>query len=255
MTSIASRSGAGDDAGKRPLRRDAERNRQRILTAAAEVFAERGLDVSLDDIAKHAGLGVGTVYRRFPTKDQLVEALFEDHVDTLAAMAESVAYADDSWDGLVTVLTEVCALQAENLGLREILMSGTYGQGCAARARSLVMPAIEKGIRRAQDDGYLRPDIQPVDLVLIEFMIGSVAEYTKQNPDAWRRYLRFVVDGLRARPDVTPPTSAPLTADELDAAMLCWRPPRRPAALDRPVAQDCPGSPDHEREEQGEHDR
>jgi len=84
VTSIASRNCSGDDAVERPLRADAERNRQRILTAAAEVFAERGLDVSLDDIAKHAGLGVGTVYRRFPTEGKLVEALFEDHVDTLA---------------------------------------------------------------------------------------------------------------------------------------------------------------------------
>ena len=74
MTSIAPRATSGDDAGGRPLRRDAERNRQRILTAAADVFADRGLDVSLDDIAKHAGLGVGTVYRRFPTKEQLIEA-------------------------------------------------------------------------------------------------------------------------------------------------------------------------------------
>jgi AcrR family transcriptional regulator len=252
VTSIASLRSSGDDAGgariapdagDRPLRRDAERNRQRILTAAAEVFADRGLDVSLDDIAKHAGLGVGTVYRRFPTKEQLVEALFEDHVDTLAEMAESVSCADNSWDGLVSVLTEVCAQQAGNLGLREILMSSTYGQGCAARARARVMPAIEKGVRRAQDDGYLRPDIQPIDMVLIEFMIGSVAEYTKQHTDAWRRYLQIVLDGLRARPDVTPSTTPPLTSDELDAAMLCWRPPRRPATNNRAA------SPDHERED------
>jgi AcrR family transcriptional regulator len=230
VTSIAPRSSSGDDAGGRPLRRDAERNRQRILTAAAEVFADRGLDVSLDDIAKHAGLGVGTVYRRFPTKELLVEALFEDHVDTLAEMAESVVYAENSWDGLVTVLTGVCARQAGNQGLREILMSSTYGQGCAARARARLMPAIEKGLRRAQDDGYLRPDIQPVDMVLIEFMIGGVAEYTKQNPDAWPRYLQIVLDGLRARRDIAPLTTAALTSDDLDAAMVCWRPPRRPAA-------------------------
>jgi AcrR family transcriptional regulator len=230
VTSIASRTSSGDDAGGRPLRRDAERNRQRILTAAAEVFADRGLDVSLDDIAKHAGLGVGTVYRRFPTKELLVEALFEDHVDTLAEMAESVAYAENSWDGLVTVLTEACALQAGNQGLREVLMSSSYGQGCAARARARLMPAIEKGLQRAQDDGYLRTDIEPVDMVLIEFMIGGVAEYTKQNPNAWRRYLQIVMDGLRARPDVMPPAAPALTSEELDAAMVCWRPPRRPAA-------------------------
>jgi AcrR family transcriptional regulator len=230
VTSIAPRATSGDDAGGRPLRRDAERNRQRILTAAADVFADRGLDVSLDDIAKHAGLGVGTVYRRFPTKERLIEALFEAHVDTLAEMAESVAFAENSWDGLVTVLTEACALQAGNQGLREVLMSSTYGQGCAARARARLMPAIENGLRRAQDDGYLRTDIQPVDMVLVEFMIGGVAEYTKQSPDAWRRYLQIVMDGLRARPDVMPPAAPALTSDELDAAMVCWRPPRRPAA-------------------------
>jgi hypothetical protein len=89
------------------------------------------------------------------------------------------------------------------------------------------MPAIEKGLRRAQDDRYLRADIGPVDLVLIEFMIGAIAEYTKQDPDAWRRYLQIVIDGLRARPDVTPPKTPPLTSDQLDDAMLCWRPPRR----------------------------
>jgi hypothetical protein len=80
-------------------------------------------------------------------------------------------------------------------------------------------------------------------------MISGVAEYTKQHPDAWRRYLQIVVDGLRARPDVTPSTTPPLSSDELDAAMLCWRPQRRPAAHDRAA------SSDHKREEQGDHDR
>ena len=216
-------------AADRPLRRDAERNRQRILEAAAEVFADRGLDVSLDDIAKHAGLGVGTVYRRFPTKEELIESLFEDHVDMLAEMAESISYAENSWDGLVAVLTEVCAQQAGNQGLREILMSSTYGQGCSARARARLMPAIEKGLRRAQDDGYLRADIQPVDMVLIEFMIGGVSEYTKQSPDAWRRYLQIIIDGLRAGPDVATLETPALSSDELDSAMLCWRPSRRAA--------------------------
>jgi AcrR family transcriptional regulator len=218
------------DPPARPLRRDAERNRQRILAAAAEVFAARGLDVSLDDIAKHAGLGVGTVYRRFPTKEALIESLFEEHVGTLAEMAESVSYAENSWDGLVCVLTEVCALQASNQGLREILVSSTYGQGCAARARARLMPAIEKGLQRAQEDGYLRPGIAPVDMVLIEFMIGGVAGYTKQHPDAWRRYLQIILDGLRARPDLAAPATAALTSDELNEAILTWRPPRRPTA-------------------------
>ena len=76
-----------------PLRRDAERNRQRILTAASEVFNERGLDVSLDEIARHAGVGVGTVYRRFRTKEDLIEALFIDRIEPVAALAEEAAQA------------------------------------------------------------------------------------------------------------------------------------------------------------------
>jgi AcrR family transcriptional regulator len=72
----------------RPLRRDAEQNRQRILAAAREVYSERGLDVTLDDIARHAGVGVGTVYRRFPGKEALIDALFEDKVNSLLSLAE-----------------------------------------------------------------------------------------------------------------------------------------------------------------------
>src|SRR6266699_1349115 len=81
-------SGISGVSGTRPLRRDAERNRQRILTAAAEVFNERGLEVSLDEIARHAEVGVGTVYRRFRTKEELIEALFTERIDSIAAFAE-----------------------------------------------------------------------------------------------------------------------------------------------------------------------
>src|SRR5499425_2315450 len=87
--------------GIRPLRRDAERNRQRILKAASEVFNERGLEVSLDEIARHAGVGVGTVYRRFRTKEELVEALFIDRIEEVAALAEEAAEVPDPWSGLV----------------------------------------------------------------------------------------------------------------------------------------------------------
>src|ERR1043166_6338645 len=87
----------------RPLRVDAARNRERILAAASEVFADRGLDVSLDDIARHAGVGVGTVYRRFPTKEALIEALFDSHLAQLEALAENAVSYADSWDGLVAL--------------------------------------------------------------------------------------------------------------------------------------------------------
>jgi len=215
---------SGDTA--RPLRKDAALNRERILTAAAEVFAERGLDVSLDDIARHAGLGVGTVYRRFPTKELLTEALFQQHVNTLTALAEAALTAENSWDGLVTVLTDVCAMQATNRGLREVLLSSNYGENCAAQARDRLKPAIAAALERAQRDGYLRSDIVPVDMILVEFMIGAVAQYTRHAPDAWRRYLHIMIDGLRARPDLGDPQPPAITHEQLDEAMLTWRPKR-----------------------------
>src|SRR3984885_6165269 len=96
----------GPETGARPLRRGAERNRQRILAAAAEVFNERGLDVSLDEIARHAGVGVGTVYRRFSTKEELIEALFMDRLDSITALAEDAAETADPWSGLASFLEQ-----------------------------------------------------------------------------------------------------------------------------------------------------
>ncbi len=212
---------------ERPLRRDAERNRQRILVAAAEVFADRGLDVSLDDVAHHAELGVGTVYRRFPTKQLLVEALFEEHLATLASVVERAAAAEDPWEGFVGALTEVCTLQANNRGMREILLSSAYGSGCAATARMRLTPAIETALHRAQDAGYLRPDVGRIDMVMIEFMIGGIAQYAKHVPDAWRRYLQIVIDGLRARPDLPTLAVPAVSEDEMDEAMMSWLPSRR----------------------------
>lgn len=111
----------------RPLRRDAERNRQRILRAASEVFTERGLEVSLDEVARHAGVGVGTVYRRFRTKEDLVEALFVDRIEEVAALAEKAAQDPDPWSGLASFMAEAADLLAGDLGLRQIMMFATYG--------------------------------------------------------------------------------------------------------------------------------
>ena len=111
----------------RPLRRDAERNRQRILKAASEVFTERGLDVSLDEVARHAGVGVGTVYRRFRTKEDLVEALFVDRIEEVAALAEKATHASDPWSGLTGFMQEAATMLAGDLGLRQMMMFATYG--------------------------------------------------------------------------------------------------------------------------------
>ena len=112
-------------ADPRPLRADAERNRQRILHAAAEVFTTRGLQASLDDVARQAGVGVGTVYRRFRTKEELIEALFMDRLDSVATIADESYAAPDAWCGLVSFMERMAELMAGNLGLRQMLMFAT----------------------------------------------------------------------------------------------------------------------------------
>src|ERR1700761_3684746 len=111
--------GHSGGSGARPLRRDAERNRQRILAAAAEVFNERGLDVSLDEIARHAGVGVGTVYRRFRTKEELIEALFMDRLDSVATIADEAYANPDAWCGLVSFMERMAEIMAGDVGLRQ----------------------------------------------------------------------------------------------------------------------------------------
>src|ERR1700686_3320002 len=125
-------------ASERPLRRDAERNGLRILQAAREVFADRGPDASLDQIAPHAGVGVGTVYRRFPDKDTLIDALFEERIDEIAAAAQHALSASDPWEGLVGFLHQANALLSGDRGLRQVLLA--RGAHKAEGARAKIVP-------------------------------------------------------------------------------------------------------------------
>jgi AcrR family transcriptional regulator len=216
-------------APDRPLRRDAERNRQRILVAARELFAHRGLEVTLDDIAHHADLGVGTVYRRFPSREHLVEALFEEEIDQMATCVDDAAGQADSWQALVDFLAFTTEAAATDRGLREIMVSSTYGRDRIARARERLVPVVSRLIARAQADGHLRADIEPTDMALVQVMIGAVAEYSQQvRPDLWRRYLTILLDGLRPHRDRATPLPQPaLDEPALDEAMRSWRPCRR----------------------------
>ncbi|MGO8873607.1 MAG: TetR/AcrR family transcriptional regulator [Acidimicrobiales bacterium] len=191
---------AATEHEERPLRADAARNRERILEAAAEVFAQRGLDATLDDVAHQACVGVGTVYRRFPNKEALVEALFEQAIDGIVGLALDAATFADSWEGLLWFIESATQLQAEDLGLRDVLLHGSYGHDRVARARGRIEPAVAKLVERAQLDGHLRPDVVPADFPMIEMMVGAVAEYTDGlAPELWRRYLTIVLDGLSTR--------------------------------------------------------
>ncbi len=213
-----------DEPSDRPLRRDAERNRQRILAAAAEVLCGRGLDSTLDEIAHAAGVGVGTVYRRFPDKESLIEELFRDRIDALVAAAEEALTEPDPWRALVSYFEYATALMAGNIGLRQLLMFAPYSKDRVCYARDRMRPAIGKLVERAQASGDLRQDFDPTDVKLIAFMLTSVAEYAAATrPDVWRRYLTLLIDGLRpARETVTEmPVPAP-TPEDLEAAMLAY---------------------------------
>jgi AcrR family transcriptional regulator len=207
---------APEGGTERRLRRDAERNRQRILAAAAEVFTERGLDATLDEVARAAGVGVGTVYRRFPDKEALVAALFRDRIDAIVAVAEQACAAPDPWDGLVTYLEFAGAAMAHDLGLRQLMMFATYDREQVCYARDRMYPVITRLVERAQASGDLRTDFRTTDCKMIAFMLASIAEYAAPvAPDAWRRYLGMLIDGLRpSRAGVTPLSApAPTTAE------------------------------------------
>src|SRR5437667_9910090 len=115
--------------GERPLRRDAERNRQRILEAARELFADRGLSVTLNDIAHHAGVGVGTVYRRFPDKALLVEHLFEQRLEEIVGLMETAAADPDPWRGMTGFLEHALELQSPDFALKDLVLSSPAGFG------------------------------------------------------------------------------------------------------------------------------
>lgn len=202
---------------ERPLRKDAERNRRRILDAAAELFAERGLGVTLNDIAHHAEVGVGTVYRRFPDKDMLIDALFEERVAELVAVVEESLTDPDPWRGLVSYLERGLELQARDRGLKQLLLSTPQGCARVGGVRDRMIPLVYALVLRARDAGALRADIEPEDLAVIQWMLGAVVDYGRDiKPELWSRYLHVLLRGLRADPRPPEPLpAAALTSEEL----------------------------------------
>jgi len=215
---------------ERPLRRDAERNRRRILDAARVVFAERGLSASHDDIAREAGVGVGTVYRRFPDKEELIDALFEARIEEIAVLAGAAADHPDPWTALVGFLTRMQELQSEDRGLKEIVLGGAHGAKRGMAARSLIEPLAARVLQRAKAAGVLRSDVELTDLFLVQLAIGTIAESSRDiSPDVWRRTMTLVLDGLRAECARSELVTPAIDHDEADAVMACYTASRRRA--------------------------
>jgi AcrR family transcriptional regulator len=194
----------------RPLRKDAARNRERILEAARDLFQQRGLSASLNDIAHHAGVGVGTVYRHFPDKDQLVEGLFEQRMQALVTRMEQALADPDPWRGLTAFIRDSTEMQACDRGIKDLLTGGHVGLERISRIRGRLMPMGEELIRRAHASGRLRADIEASDLPLIQAIMGPLMDASAGiEPELYRRYLDIMLRGIAARPDEEPSLSVP----------------------------------------------
>ena len=197
-------------------RRDARRNRERLVASARELFAEKGIEVSVEEITHHAGVGMGTLYRHFPTKDELIDAVLEDAFAEIIQIAEGAAAADDAWAGLTHFLERILALHAANRGVKDIVAARAHGARRAEAMRSRIRPLLARTIERAHEQGTLRSDFTSDDLPLVIWTAGRVIELTETAaPGLWRRYLGFLFDGLRpgsATPLPTPALTRPQLA-------------------------------------------
>jgi AcrR family transcriptional regulator len=204
---------------EKPLRSDARRNRERLVASARELLAAEGVDVSVDEITRHAGLGMGTLYRHFPTKEELVDAVLEDAFAELVELAERAAAAEDAWVGLTEFIEQALASHAANRGLKDMLAARGHGATRAQAMRERIHPLLRRLIERAQAQGALRPDFTAEDLSLVFWAVGRVIETTGDiAPQQWRRHLGLLLDGLRA-PAATPLPAPALTRRQLARAV------------------------------------
>jgi AcrR family transcriptional regulator len=206
------------DAGPR-LRSDAERNRLLILEAAAAAFAE-GLDVGMAEIARRAGVGNATVFRRFPSKDALIEAIVDAKIAELIAAAERAADIEDPWDALVELLETTAALQARDHGFFQATEEFLLSHPELLRRHRPILEAVEPLLVRAQQAGVVRDDVTTLDLMgLVKGSVACLPPSRNLRDDGWRRYLSIMLDALRPAA-ATPLPVPPLTYEEMEAALL-----------------------------------
>jgi AcrR family transcriptional regulator len=178
---------------ERPLRADARRNHQRILRAARAVFSDKGRDAQIDDVARRARVGVGTVYRHFPTKEALLEALADEQFERITCWArEALESEEDAWTAFEAVIWRGAELQASDRALMEAVADRK--SRAASQAHEL-HACVEELLTRAKAAGTVRADAGADDVQLMMCGLGSVMQ---QGGDRWRRYLELMLDGLRA---------------------------------------------------------
>ena len=194
MTTVADQPTSVD----RALRADARRNREAVLAAAKKLFADQGLDAQMPDVAKLAKVGVGTVYRHFPTKDDLIAALAADRFERLAEKAREGIEAEDPWEGLCRFIRFSAQIQADDRGLCEVM--GSRPGVMDASAVEVGLPELcDQLVKQAQRSGKLRPDLDWEDIPMVACGLGRITQ-ADVGPAAgrWPRLVEIILDGLRA---------------------------------------------------------
>ncbi|MFI9509649.1 TetR/AcrR family transcriptional regulator [Nocardia sp. NPDC052566] len=204
----------------RRLRADAARNQQRIIAAARQLFADHGLEITLDDVAERAGVGVGTVYRRFANKKELIIEVFEQNLAEFADMADQAYQHPDPWQGLVEFFEYACRYLATNRGFSEVMLELEDDMERFTMVRERIKPRVASIVERAQEAGTVAPGIEASDFFALIHMVDGIADFARTaNPDVWQRYVAIILNGVRAdstprRPLLVPP----LTDDEVERA-------------------------------------
>jgi AcrR family transcriptional regulator len=210
---------AGEQQGQRS---HARRNHEQLVVTAREVFAERGVEASLEEIARRAGVGIGTLYRHFATRDALVEAVFERRIGDFASIAERAAAEPDAWLAFVGFLEGTLELQAGDRLLKDVFLRFPPGTGRAERARDELRRLAGEVLERAREGG-LRDGFTLSDLSLLIWSFGPLIDATSEvAPNAWRRHLRWLLDGLRSE-SATAQVEPPLSQEQLNAAIQALR--------------------------------
>jgi AcrR family transcriptional regulator len=189
---------------EKPLRADARRNREKVLAAARAVFAEDGVDAQMDDVARRADVGVGTVYRHFPTKEALLTALSDEVFAVVAVYTRNLLTLDDPWEAFTRAMWFGAEKTAGDRAFSEILAASTKMTPRTCPGKEDLYVTIAELMGRCKAAGTMREDAMVDDIGLMMCGVGSASQMEHPVPEAWRRHLAIMLDGLRASPDSTP---------------------------------------------------
>ena len=205
---------------RRPLRRDAREHREKLLSAAQREFAARGVDASLEKIARDAGVAIGTLYRHFPTRLDLLMAAFKPRLRDFLDGATKALEMDDPWEGFAYYLENLFRVQAGDRGFNDFLSRRFTDNAETERIHDQMCLEIGEVLARAQEAGKARPDITQADIVNLIWSNGRIIDATSATaPNAWRRYLYLMLDAYRAE-RAHPLPEPPMTDQQLYDAMV-----------------------------------